>query len=426
MNEKFALIIPTYNEFAYVAKCLESMVAHCSDYLCILIEDGSPEWDERWLDVFRKIVPPERFYFERFAQNKGVTATWNHGLQLARKFNNQYAIIVNADTLFSPGTLLRTEDALEKLDLMGPLSNAAGGNRRQQIEKLCPYYKVDDSDRALTKLSRRLRKEFGGQVSPGLINGFWLAAKTKIWWDNSFSAECVFDPGNRIVGNEDEFQARFKGKIGSALDVFIFHYRSVSRRLENVDPDACIGSFRLSDRAAGSENLLEKMIPSEAKKILVMGGREKLQAHPNWTMASIEELEKTGDTQIPAETFDCVVLADALERTPLPGPLLANAALKVRRGGFVLASFSNAGSHEMVRSLVFADYLPSIKTKSGGMEGAPLHLFARQNIEELFEYANLRIQKWKREYGKRNSTMPRFPFSKELQATRYHVIAQKS
>src|SRR5436190_11087748 len=123
MNEKFAVIVPVYGQFDYTVRCLKSLARHTSDYRCVVIDDGSPDWVDAWLDEFRKIVPAAHFHFERFQTNRGLTAAWNRGLELAREFKNEYAAVVNSDTLFTPGWLFRTQAALNKIDFVGPVSN---------------------------------------------------------------------------------------------------------------------------------------------------------------------------------------------------------------------------------------------------------------------------------------------------------------
>ncbi|MCX6895282.1 MAG: glycosyltransferase [Verrucomicrobia bacterium] len=270
---KFTLIVPVYGEFDFAFKCLDSLVRHTTDYRCIVIDDCSPGWTDAVRAEIERIVPRERLHFERFDPNRGLTAAWNRGLELARDFGCPYAALVNSDTLFTPGWLVRTVAALDQVDLVGPMSNAPGEHEQQQIQRLLRDYRPDDSPEALADLSWRLRDKFSGQIRPGVVNGFWFAAKTKTWWNNAFDATHVFDPAKRLVGNESEFQKRFRGKIGAAADVFIFHYRSVSRGLENVDPTYNIGAFRPA-AATG-----EKISASAPPTVSGQGGAESRPLH---------------------------------------------------------------------------------------------------------------------------------------------------
>ena len=244
MSRKIAVIIPTYGQFDYTLKCLASLVRLTADYQCIVIDDGSPDWSDAVRADIGRVVPQEYLHFERFVPNRGLTAAWNRGLELARQFGNPYAVLVNSDTLFTPGWLPRTLAALDRVDLLGPMSNAPGEHEQQQIQRLWRGYRLDDSPEYLAEVSWRLQRKHAGQLRPGVINGFWMAAKTETWWANAFDAAHVFDPSKRLTGNESEFQKRLRGKTGTARDVFIFHYRSVSRGLENVEPIYNVGAFR--------------------------------------------------------------------------------------------------------------------------------------------------------------------------------------
>ncbi|MDW8309868.1 MAG: glycosyltransferase family A protein, partial [Verrucomicrobiales bacterium] len=163
MADKIAVIIPTYGQFDYVVKCLESLVRLTAEYRCVLIDDGSPDWNDAVRERIAGIVPPERLHLERFETNRGLTAAWNRGLHLARALDLPYAALVNSDTLFTPGWLPRTLAALEKVDLVGPMSNAPGEHVQQQIQRLWPGYQPDDSPEALAEVSWRLLRQCAGR-----------------------------------------------------------------------------------------------------------------------------------------------------------------------------------------------------------------------------------------------------------------------
>jgi hypothetical protein len=118
---------------------------------------------------------------------------------------------------------VRTIRALGRTDLVGPITNAPSLSRHQDVRKHRLFYQLDDSYDALVDLSDVLRRDFHNQQSAGTINGFWMAAKTEVWWANAYDADHVFNPANRLTNNENEFQKRFKGRIAAMLDVFIFH-----------------------------------------------------------------------------------------------------------------------------------------------------------------------------------------------------------
>lgn len=470
MKEKFALIIPAYGQFDYVALCLKSLARYTSDYRCIVIDDGSPDWDEAWLAEFRKLIPADRFYFERFETNRGPTAAWNRGLELARQFQNEFAVIVNSDTLFSPGWMLRTQQALENIDLVGPMSNAPGEHVQQQIQKRLSGYRLDDSHDALVAMAHKLKRKFGGLIKPGIINGFWMAAKTATWWQNAFDAAHVFDPKNRVTGNETEFQKRFKGKIGAAQDIFIFHYRSVSRGLENVEPEYCQGAFRpagLSASAAIKKSAfngsyvsrrseLVAFIPHSVQRVLDVGcsvgalgttlkARQKVyvagvEYDPEMAGVAASVLDHVikGDAEnvsvaelTRGELFDCIIFADVLEHLRDPWTTIAKYSSVLKPGGYVVASLPNIRHFTSILNLAVKGYWPH--RDRGIHDRTHLRWFTRRNIEELFEFANLEIREWQPVYRiiehphDWNRFAPCFaiPPFRDLLTFQYYVLAQK-
>lgn len=471
-TEKIAVIVPVYGQLEFVLRCLKSLVRHTSDYHCFIIDDGSPDWNDGWLEEFKKIVPAERMTFEKFAPNRGLTAAWNRGLELARDGGFPYAALVNSDTLFSPGWLLRTVDALEKVDLVGPLSNAAGDMKHQQIEFVIRNYKLDDNEDSINELSATLKRKFSGQIKPGWVNGFWMAAKTDVWWANAFDATHVFDPANRLTGNETEFQKRFKGKVGAAQDIFIFHYRSVSRGLENAEQQYCKGWFRTgtgevkapASGAAPEFNTsyvsrrsdLVAFIPNTVRRVLDVGcsvGALGLQlkqrqgayvagieydAEMGSHAASVLDHVIVGDAETVCpqaiargELFDCVVFADILEHLRDPWNTVARYASVLKPGGYIVTSLPNIRHFTTIRNLLTTGYWP-YRTR-GIHDRTHLRNFTKRNIEELFEFANMHIKDWHRifrlierphDWNKYAHYFAHGPL-RELMTFQYYVLAQK-
>ena len=94
MSRKIAVVIPTYGQFDYALKCLDSLVRLTADYQCIVIDDGSPDWSDAVRADIEHIVPRQHLHLERFETNRGLTAAWNQGLTLARQFGNPCAALV--------------------------------------------------------------------------------------------------------------------------------------------------------------------------------------------------------------------------------------------------------------------------------------------------------------------------------------------
>lgn len=465
MSAKFAVIVPTYGEFPYVFKCLETLARYTSDYHCYVIDDHSPDWQPAYEEEIRRLIPADRLTFQRYPENRGLTAAWNHGLALARDGGHPCAALVNSDTLFSPGWLLRTARALEKADLVGPLTNAPSDSRHQDIRKYVSRYRLDDSHDALAELSDLLERKYSGRISQGTINGYWMAAKTETWWANRFDDTHVFDPKNRLTGNESEYEKRFKGKIAAYHDTFIFHYRSVSRGLENVDAQYCKGAFRLPGGAdvrlnpsyVSRRSDLVATIPKSVKCLLDVGCsvgtvgaalKERqaakvvgLEYDPRMAALAAERLDHAycGSAEdFPLEKlrahgpYDALLFADVLEHLRDPESTLERFVSLLEPGGYVIASMPNVRHHTVLWNLFRHGYWP--RRERGVHDRTHLRWFTQRNIRELFEFANLRITDWRRCYraGDRptnkaehwGARLAKGPL-RDFLTYQYYVVAQK-
>jgi len=463
---RFAVIVPTYGEFPYVLKCLESLARCTSDYRCYVIDDASPGWTSEIENAIRRTIPSERLHFERWEENRGLTAAWNHGLELARLGCHPYAALVNSDTLFSPGWLLRTAEALDKADLVGPLTNAPSDSRHQEIRNVIRGYRLDDSAEACAEISHRVRAKFSGKLDSGTINGFWMAAKTEMWWANAFDATHVFDPKNRLTGNESEFEKRFKGRIAAMHDVFIFHYRSVSRGLENVEAQYCRGAFRLPEGASSGRlnpsyisrrSDLVAFIPKTVTSLLDVGcsvgavgaalkqrqaarvtGLEYDPEMAEIARANLDLVFSGNAEEFPVEKlrehgpFDGLLFADVLEHLRDPWQALIKYSSLLTPGAAVIASLPNVRHFTTLASVFLRGYWPY--RERGVHDRTHLRWFTKRNIEELFELANLRIERVDRIYRiieRPHSYNERFAHRfavgplRELLTYQYYVLARK-
>lgn len=242
------ITIPTYGQFDYVARTLRSLVRCRPPHLEMMvsvIDDCSP--DTEWYEFLRTNSFPLPVVFHRYARRDGLTRSWNCGLKAAQLLGAKYAVVGNSDILFTPGWFTPLAAALEQFDLVGPLSNAPGHCPHQNISNY-NIEEIDDRLVVLDQIANVLRMKELQPAHTHRINGFFMAAKTKTWWDNAFNSDVghVFDPKYKLTGNEDELQVRWaaKGlKIGYVPSSFIFHYRSVSRP-EVLNKPTSKGAFR--------------------------------------------------------------------------------------------------------------------------------------------------------------------------------------
>jgi hypothetical protein len=246
-----AFVLPLYGSFDYGRKAALSFFARTPVELnpvLLTFDDASPGSEKEDWNAWYEGLPRERCFHRRYPANGGLTRSWNHGLGVAHDLQCRYAIAGNSDVLFTPfwsdGLRYVLDQGLAKL--VGPVTNAPGrteqNRQKQNVRNFYPDYSMHedvDSAEELLKVSTFLKDRY---APPGVverdINGFFMMAKVEDWWDGRFDKHHVFNPANKMVGNEDELVMRWKKRgttVGFVPASYIFHYRSVSRVVKGVD-----------------------------------------------------------------------------------------------------------------------------------------------------------------------------------------------
>lgn len=146
-----AIIIPAFNQLAYCQACIESLRRYTPEqYRLILVDNGSTDGVEEYFDTVEDAV------VFHSPSNLGFAAGVNLGLRAAEG----HAVLLNSDTLLTPGWLTRLGAALEsapRIGLAGPRTNCAPGP--QQIEGL----RLTDEGE-IDAFAETLAREHAGEV----------------------------------------------------------------------------------------------------------------------------------------------------------------------------------------------------------------------------------------------------------------------
>jgi len=242
-HPSIAVIVPTFNALAYSRRVLLSLFKYTPGAKAIVVDDCSPQWDDKWYKGTGGEV-----VIHRFKKNGGLTRSWNHGLDMCRSLDVEYVVCGNNDILFSMGWWRGMQGIIENhgIGLAGPLSNAPGITAKglQEVQAYVHNYQLTDSARYNNQLSQMLWESYKDRPVVSPVNGFLMFARKELWYSNQYDDRHVFCPVNRFTSkgkknptpfmtcNEDEFQRRLrrnKVKSGIALGSYVFHYRSVSR-----------------------------------------------------------------------------------------------------------------------------------------------------------------------------------------------------
>jgi hypothetical protein len=126
------------------------------------------------------------------------------------------------------------------------------------VKKFMPHYKLTDSRLHLDSTAIELRERYAGTVkSVKQINGFFMMAKTKTWWDGAYNSEYVINPKELMNNGAYELQGRLRKrglKIGIVPSAFIFHYRAVSRGRVGLRGEYGNGAFRAKEENTTDSN----------------------------------------------------------------------------------------------------------------------------------------------------------------------------
>lgn len=109
---RFSIIVPVYRVEAYLAKCIDSVLAQsCRDFELLLIDDGSPDGSGKICDEYAARVPEKIRVFHQ--ENGGAGAARNLGIAQAQ---GEYLLFVDGDDYLSEELLSDLSAAMEKSD----------------------------------------------------------------------------------------------------------------------------------------------------------------------------------------------------------------------------------------------------------------------------------------------------------------------
>lgn len=121
----------------------------------------------------------------------------------------------------------------------GPVTNAPGHVREQEVGRYLDGYEVDDT--AVDETGERCRAIKRAPVDVPRLNGFCIAGRVASFFR---VGNQPFSPSIPMAGNEDDFFRRSEGSRRVVPQSFVFHYRSVSRGLDRPGLDG--GAKRLA------------------------------------------------------------------------------------------------------------------------------------------------------------------------------------
>ena len=224
------VIVCVRNALEEVRLCLCSLLAKTGRrFRLIVVNDGSDAATTRFLRAFAERNPAATV-IERAEPPHGYTIAANRGLEISR---SDYAILLNSDTVVSPGWLGRLVthgEADETIGVLGPLSNAASHQSVPEIRHGAAWA-VNSLPDWLTVDAMGLLAERGAPRTATrlpFLNGFCYAIKRRV-----IDAVGVLDEESFPTGycEENDYSQRAR-EAGFTLavvdDAYVYHAKSRS------------------------------------------------------------------------------------------------------------------------------------------------------------------------------------------------------
>ena len=252
------MIIPVAGNEQMTKNCLASIHAHSENFEIILIENGG---FDSWTSVDLVI---------RNDKNLGFPIAINQGIAKAR---GEIIVLLNNDTVVSPGWLDRLSKHLETYDMVGPVTNSISGPQQVSISDIF-------LPEGILEASELIYKRNAGRIVPFYRLVFFCVAIKRSVIEKIGVLDEQFSPGNF---EDDDFclraiEAGFK--LGIAEDTFIYHAGSATHKSLNIDHAELIrtnlSKFNLKHPPEKRAELIEKLktncadIPAPAKRSLAL------------------------------------------------------------------------------------------------------------------------------------------------------------
>ncbi|PKN92541.1 MAG: hypothetical protein CVU44_15520 [Chloroflexi bacterium HGW-Chloroflexi-6] len=228
------IVICIHNALVDVKKCLGSVKEHTDvPYRLILVDDGSAKECKEYLSHFAKETP--NTILIRNESASGFTKAANQGMRVSKK---EYVVLLNSDTIVTPGWIKRMQECGESsksIGIIGPLSNAASWQSIPKLMQSDGKWSLNPlpADWTPEKMAEAVNK-FSARKFPrvALLNGFCLLIKRSVIEKIGYLDEANFPEG---YGEENDYCLRAQDsgfELAVADHAYVYHAKTKSYSLE--------------------------------------------------------------------------------------------------------------------------------------------------------------------------------------------------
>ncbi len=216
-----SIIVLTFNQLEEATRpCIESLYRHTApeDFELIVVDNNSSDGTQAYLLALKKQHSNVRLCLN--LENRGFAGGNNDGLRLSQ---GDYVVLLNNDTLLTPGWLQRLCGFLQEhpeVGLVSPVTNYAGSEQKIVLDGLGPSNYVEFSGRYTAKHAGVFRQS-------ERLSFFCVAMRASVFervgpLDENFGAGMFED---------DDYCLRILAqnlKIAIVEDCFVYHQGSLS------------------------------------------------------------------------------------------------------------------------------------------------------------------------------------------------------
>ena len=255
---KVSVIVPVYQVEAYLAECLDSILAQTfADFELILVDDGTKDGSRAIMADYARRDDRIR---EIHKENGGLSSARNAGLEIAR---GDYIAFVDSDDRAAPELLSRTVAAAEKSGADLVLFNY---RRFDETGTEGPYLPMKDEVLDLT--GPRLTRYFYRRWMP-YVHG--QEAWCRLYRHDVIRANRLrFAPNDRIFAEDTLFSAEYlmhTKRLAALAEPFIFYRQRADSLMGREKPRLCERLTTLAIdlceycEAAGTAGRLKNVLP---------------------------------------------------------------------------------------------------------------------------------------------------------------------
>lgn len=405
-NRLTSLIIPTFNQWEYTRKCLESIRKFTAPpFEIIVVDNGSKDETVTELKQMNDVILIEN------DTNRGFPAACNQGFAVAK---GEQLLILNNDVVVSDGWLQNMLTCLYANPLhaaVGPVTNYVSGNQvRPQ-----PYQTLEEFQEFARQFNQSEPEKWAYSLR---LVGFCLLIRREIY-ENIGPLDERFGKGNY---EDDDYSMRIRRagyKLVVAADTYVHHFGSVTNLADPEFHHLLIENRRKFVEkwnvnpaySLWTRDDLAALVPS-VNRVLDVGcacGGLGLTLKNNG-IPFVAGIEYDRNAAIDAQTvldqvwvadavqiqlpypdgwFDAIIFADVLEHLADPMQMFQKLLPNLKENGYVIASIPNVGHAEILNSLLQGNWTYQ---EAGILDRTHLRFFTFVEITRLFEQAGLQIE----------------------------------